>query len=153
MTIDRITDITLDEKALLRSEHFREKRERAVTDLLKHNKFKFGEVPGPYQLEPQISQNMVVFSILGSDNSRHSSKFSLTALRNILKDYAIICDNYFEAVKFADPSKVEAIDMGRRAMHNEGAELLVKLIGNKIEMDFETARKLFTLVYVLQLKK
>ena len=77
---------------------------------------------------------------------------SLTPFRRIVKDYFLICDNYYRAIRTATPSHIEAIDMGRRGLHNEGSELLMERLKEKIEIDFDTARRLFTLVCVLHWK-
>ena len=77
---------------------------------------------------------------------------SLTPFRGIVRDYFLVCDSYYKAIRTAPPSQIESLDMGRRAVHNEGTELLIERLGGKVETDFETARRLFTLICVLQLR-
>jgi uncharacterized protein (UPF0262 family) len=79
-------------------------------------------------------------------------KLAVTPFRGLIRDYFMICEQYFEALGTADPYKVEAIDMGRRAIHNEGAELLHTMLAERVEVDFPTARRLFTLMCVLHIR-
>lgn len=148
-----IESIALEAGELIRNTHFRHERDRAVADIIKENDFALtGKASGPYNLKMSIVQNRVVIKVKDAETCEHEVTFSLMPLRSLIKDYSIVCDSYFEAVKLAEPRKVEAIDMGRRGLHNEGAELLQELLEKEVVMDMETARRMFTLVYVLQLK-
>ena len=100
-----------------------------------------------------ITENRLVFDIRREDETPLMAHFfSLTPLRRIVKDYFMICDSYYKAIRTATPSQIEAIDMGRRGLHNEGSELLMERLKEKIEVDFDTARRLFTLICVLHWK-
>ena len=77
---------------------------------------------------------------------------SLTPFRRLIKDYFLVCESYFKAIRTAPPSQIEALDMGRRGLHDEGSKLLKERLDGKIEVDFDTARRLFTLICVLHLK-
>lgn len=150
-----IGDIQLDDKSvIMRNAEIEREKNHAITDLLKQNHFLLkNQKEGPYNITLAIHHNKLIFEIIcmPSEEVQHVT-LSTGPFRKVMKDYFIICETYFSAVKMADPSKVEAIDMGRRAVHNEGAELLIELLQNDIELDFETARKIFTLIAVLHLK-
>src|SRR5205085_12132475 len=108
---------------------------------------------GPYALQLSISENRLVFDIRQEDGAPVMAHlFSLTPFRRIVKDYFMICDSYYKAIRTSTPTQIEAIDMGRRGLHNEGSELLVARLKDKIEIDFDTARRLFTLITVLHWK-
>ena len=148
----RLVEITLDEKSLGRSnpdvEH---ERKVAIFDLLDDNRFalvKGGE--GPYTLHLSIVENRLVFAV-GEEDNRPLTSFmlSLSPFRKLVKDYFLVCESYYEAIKTAPPSRIEAIDMGRRALHNEGSDLLMQRLEGKIETDADTARRLFTLICAL----
>ena len=100
-----------------------------------------------------ITENRLVFDIRREDDSPLMAHLlSLTPFRRIVKDYFMICDSYYKAIRTATPSQIEAIDMGRRGLHNEGSELLMERLKEKINLDFDTARRLFTLICVLHWK-
>ena len=105
---------------------------------------------GPYRLRLSIAEARLVLAI-GRENGDTVAThiLSLTPLRRIVKDYYLICESYYEAIRLATPSHIEAIDMGRRGLHNEGSQTLMDRLAGKIEIDFDTARRLFTLVCVL----
>ena len=95
----------------------------------------------------------LVFDVRREDESPVIAHYiSLTPFRRLVKDYFMMCESYYQAIRSASPSQIEAIDMGRRGLHNEGSELLMERLKNKIDMDFDTARRLFTLVTVLHWK-
>ena len=151
----RLVKITLDEGSIGRSipdiEH---ERAVAIYDLLEDNSFApVDHDGGPYALHLSITENRLVFDIRREDGAPVMAHLlSLTPLRRIVKDYFMICDSYYKAIRTATPSQIEAIDMGRRGLHNEGSELLMERLKEKISVDFDTARRLFTLICVLHWK-
>ena len=151
----RLCKITLDEGSIGRSgpdiEH---ERAVAIYDLLEDNSFApVDQEPGPYMLHLSISESRLVFDIRREDGTPLMAHLlSLTPLRRIVKDYFLICDSYYKAIRTSTPSQIEAIDMGRRGLHNEGSELLMERLKEKITVDFDTARRLFTLICVLHWK-
>jgi uncharacterized protein (UPF0262 family) len=151
----RLIKVTLDESSIGRSSpDIEHERAVAIYDLLEDNSFApAGHDGGPYALHLSITENRLVFDIRAEDGSPVMAHlFSLTPLRRIVKDYFMICDSYYKAIRTATPSQIEAIDMGRRGLHNEGSELLMERLKEKIEVDFDTARRLFTLICVLHWK-
>jgi uncharacterized protein (UPF0262 family) len=151
----RISAIALDEKSVLsRTPAIEQEREVAISDLLEGNHFKpKGSSVGPYRLSLSVKENRLVFDIARESGVRVGRiLLSLTPFRSIVRDYFLVCDSYYKAIRTAPPSQIESLDMGRRAVHNEGTELLMQRLGSKIETDFETARRLFTLICVLHLK-
>ena len=151
----RIGAIILDEKSVVRrSAEVEQEREVAISDLLEGNLFKpKGSTGGPYRLALSVKENRLVFDMARENGPRVGRVLlSLAPFRRIVKDYFLVCDSYYKAMRTAPPSQIESLDMGRRAVHNEGTELLMKRLTGKIETDFETARRLFTLICVLHLK-
>jgi uncharacterized protein (UPF0262 family) len=125
-----------------------QEREVAVADLLEANHFApEGGVGGPYALRLAREDNRLILEVSGPGYSR-AHGLSLTPFRGIIKDYFLVCDSYFEAVR-SSPERIEALDMGRRGLHNEGSELLRERLAGKIELDLDTARRLFTLICAL----
>lgn len=149
-----IEKISLDENALVRGDNNKRERDLIITDLLENSNFSpvGTDMFGPYSLTISIVSNKVFVAMEGSNGTNASVEISIMPLKRVIKDYSIICASYFDAVKNSEPRKVEAIDMGRRGVHNEGAEILQGQISGKLDMDFETARKIFTLIYLLQEK-
>ena len=151
----KITAIDLDEKVLARhSADVEHERRVAIFDLLEDNYFRpIGSSGGPYHLELGVEENRLVLEIKLEDGTHHGKVLlSLTPLRRIVKDYFLVCESYYDAIRNAAPQQIEAIDMGRRALHNEGSELLRQRLNGKIEVDLPTARRLFTLICVLHIK-
>ena len=152
---NRLVKLTLDENSIGRSnpdvEH---ERAVAIYDLLEANAFApIGHAGGPYALHIAVVSNRLVLEVRTAEGGAVvTHHLSLTPLKRIVKDYFMICDSYYHAIRTASPSQIEAIDMGRRALHNEGSELLMERLKNKIAIDFDTARHLFTLVTVLHWK-
>jgi len=151
----RIVEIDLDERTVVRRgpdvEH---ERAVAIYDLIEENYFApFGCDSGPYRLRLSAADSRLVFDIRDQEG-RVAATVTLPLLpfRRIVKDYFAVCETYFEAIRTASPSKIEAIDMGRRGLHNEGSELLRDRLDGKIEVDFDTARRLFTLICVLHIR-
>ena len=130
-------------------------RDIALRDLKAENSFSpFHDDSGPYDISLALEENRLVFRISNKKGERLPMLvLALKPYRRLIKDYFMIVQSYDEAVKGANPSRIEAIDMGRRGLHNEGAELLLERLKGKIEMDFDTARRLFTLICVLHTGK
>ena len=151
----RLAAITLDEKSVVqRSRAVEQEREIAIYDILEANVFKpEGSGGGPYHLTLGLEENRLVLDIALEDNTAHSRMtVSLTPLRKTMKDYFLICESYYKAIRTAPPHQIEALDMARRTLHDEGATELQKRLTDKVETDFDTARLLFTLVCVLQMR-
>ena len=151
----RLTAITLDERTVVhRTRQIEQEREIAIYDLLESNSFTpVGSGGGPYNLVLAIEENRLVFDIRLSDDAPHGKvMLSLTPFRRVVKDYFLVCESYYKAIRNAPPSQIEALDMGRRGLHDEGSKLLQQRLAGKIELDFDTARRLFTLICVLHLK-
>jgi uncharacterized protein (UPF0262 family) len=152
----RLVSVTLDEESIGRSnpdvEH---ERKAAIYDLLEQNFFAPDEheEEGPFALHLSITGNRLVFDVRREDGTPVVAHlFSLTPLRRIVKDYFLICDSYYQAIRTATPDKIEAIDMGRRGVHNEGSRILIERLKGKVKVDIDTARRLFTLISVLHWK-
>jgi uncharacterized protein (UPF0262 family) len=153
---NRIVAVTLDEESIGRSgpdiEH---ERAIAIYDLIEQNLFApegFGDA-GPFTLHIGITGNRLMFDIRREDATPVVAHLlSLTPFRRIVKDYFMICDSYYQAIRTATPDKIEAIDMGRRGIHDEGSRTLQERLKGKVRIDFETARRLFTLITVLHWK-
>nr|WP_319390377.1 UPF0262 family protein [uncultured Cohaesibacter sp.] len=127
-------------------------RSVAIFDLVEENSFHpvGHDEGGPYRLDLSMIERKLVMDIkLENGDQVATHILSLTPFRRIIKDYFLICDSYYEAIKTATPSKIEAIDMGRRGLHNEGSQILQARLDGKIETDFATARRLFTLICAL----
>jgi uncharacterized protein (UPF0262 family) len=150
----RLVKLTLDENIGRSSPDVEHERAVAIYDLIEQNSFDpVGHAGGPYWLHLGVVSNRLVFDVRTADAQPViTHHLSLTPLKRIVKDYFMICDSYYAAIRTSTPSQIEAIDMGRRALHNEGSEMLVERLKNKIELDFDTARHLFTLVTVLHWK-
>jgi uncharacterized protein (UPF0262 family) len=151
----RIINITLDERSVVRrSPDVEHERAVAIYDLLEENHFApVGDYRGPYSLHLAIEENRLLFDIRSEDDGPLGRvTMPLSPLRRIVKDYFTVCETYFEAIKTASPSRIEAIDMGRRGLHNEGSTLLKERLDGKIAIDFDTARRLFTLICVLHIR-
>ncbi|MTI18849.1 UPF0262 family protein [Rhodobacteraceae bacterium RKSG542] len=153
-TSERLFEVVLDPESILRSNKDVEReRKVAIFDLVEDNRFSpVGANCGPYRLDLALAKRKLVFMIrdeCGSEVTTHI--LSLTPFRRIIKDYFLICDSYFEAIRSATPSQIEAIDMGRRGVHNDGASILEERLKGKIDIDHQTARRLFTLICSLRL--
>jgi uncharacterized protein (UPF0262 family) len=151
----RIASIELDEKTVVRrTREIEQEREIAIYDLLENNSFRLeGSQGGPYKLILGVEENKLVFDVRLEDESEHGRvMLSLTPFRRVIKDYFLICDSYFKAIRDAPPSQIETLDMSRRGVHNEGSVLLRERLEGKIAVDHDTARRLFTLICVLHLR-
>ena len=151
----RLSAIVLDERSIVRrTREIEQERDIAIYDLLESNSFKpEGSHGGPYRLILGIEENRLTFDILLEDGTPHGKiMLSLTPFRKVIKDYFLICESYYKAIRNAPPSQIEALDMGRRGLHDEGSTLLRERLKGKIEVDHDTARRIFTLICVLHLK-
>jgi uncharacterized protein (UPF0262 family) len=126
-------------------------RRVAIYDLVEDNSFTLTAFPGgPYRLNLSTADGRLMFDVRSEAAERLSLiGLSMSPFRRIVKDYFMICESYYEAIKIATPSQIETIDMARRGLHNEGSEILRERLAGKVEIDFDTARRLFTLVCVL----
>jgi uncharacterized protein (UPF0262 family) len=151
----RLAAIELDEKSVVRrTREIEKEREIAIYDLLEGNAFKpAGSPGGPYRLLLGVAENRLVFDVQLETGEPHGRVvLALTAFRRVIKDYFLVCESYFKAIRNAPPAQIEALDMGRRGLHDEGSHLLRDRLKGKIDIDFDTARRLFTLICVLHLK-
>lgn len=152
---ERLVNVTLDEKSIeRRNADIEHERAVAIYDLLENNYFApVGDVTGPYKLHISIEEDRLVFDIHTADDAPADQVvLPLRLFRQIVKDYFMLCESYYSAIKTASPSRIEALDMGRRGLHDEGSELLRERLKGKIDVDFDTARRLFTLICVLHIR-
>jgi uncharacterized protein (UPF0262 family) len=152
---DRIAKITLDERTVVRRKpEIEHERAVAISDLLHDNSFAPASgANGPFHLHLGIEENRLVLDIRDKTGRKlERALLPLSPLRGIVKDYFLVCESYYHAVKSASPARIEAIDMGRRALHDEGSELLRERLAERVAVDFNTARRLFTLVCVLHIR-
>jgi uncharacterized protein (UPF0262 family) len=152
---DRLIDITLDAKSLGRANsNIEHEREVAIFDILDGNAFRIdGMDAGPYKLTLSLADDRLLLAISPSNEAEAiEQSIALTPLKRIVKDYFMICESYYEAVRTAPPARIQAIDVSRRALHDEGSSLLKDKLLPKIIVDDDTARRLFTLVCSLHWK-
>lgn len=158
-----ICHIELDEKSIIRrNADIDHERRVAIFDLLEDNSYQpLEELPGnyagPFRLVLRMEDNRLVMDIYSAEDLQMTQKLTLivmplTLLRRTIKEYFHICDSYFTAIKSASPRQIETIDMARRSLHDQGSEILQEKLGEKVLMDFLTARRLFTLICVLQIR-
>ena len=159
MAAPRIIDITLDEHTIIwRSADIEQERRIAIFDILEGNFFAPQRVhddgyAGPYRLMLRVEEGRLVFEIRREDQTPLESVIlGLGRFRRLIRDYFAICDSYYQAIKVATAQQIETVDMARRALHNEAADLLKDRLDGKIDVDFDTARRLFTLICVLHIK-
>ena len=147
----RLSDVTLDESIGRSKADVEHVRAVGRFDLLVENSFSHDGHPGcPYNLKLSLIDQKLVFSITTEAGQAVATHIlSLTPFRRIIKDYFMICESYYQAIRSSTPSQIEAIDMGRRGIHNEGSQTLEERLKGKIKIDFDTSRRLFTLVCVL----
>jgi uncharacterized protein (UPF0262 family) len=159
MADPRIIDITLDDKTILwRSADVEQERRIAIFDLLEENHFAplrqhADGYAGPYKVFLSVADGRLVIEIRRADDSAlEAIILGLASLRRAIRDYFAICESYYQAIRQATPQQIETVDMARRAIHNEAAELLKTRLDGKIDVDFDTARRLFTLICVLHIR-
>ncbi|MBI1187068.1 MAG: UPF0262 family protein [Alphaproteobacteria bacterium] len=155
MSNHRLRDIVLDPQSLAAATADDEHERRiAIFDLLESNSFELPGVDrGPYRLRLSTAEGRLVLALDGDDGAEaRTIILSLTPFRKTIKDYFLICDSYNAAIKNASSQQIEAIDMGRRALHNEGGALLIERLDGKAQLDHDTARRLFTLICALHVR-
>jgi uncharacterized protein (UPF0262 family) len=152
----RLIEIELDDVSMgSSSPEIDHERKVAIFDLVEENFFELADGPeGPYKLRLAIAEQRLVISVIAGQAQNPCATFllSLNPFRRVVKDYFLVCGNYFEAIKTAPPSRIEALDMGRRALHDEGSKLLLERLDGKVRMDVPTSRRLFTLLCALHWK-
>lgn len=155
MTDPRIIDVELDERSIIRrNSDIEQERRIAIFDLLESNHFDANGHEGPFRVLLRVEDNRLAIDLKDETGSPLDTiRLGLARFRRPIRDYFAICDSYFKAVRAENPRGIETIDMARRAVHNEAAELLQECLEGKVEMDFDTARRLFTLICVLHIKQ
>lgn len=148
-----LQSVEIDDESLAAvSRDQEQERQIAIFDLLEENTFHpDGALTGPYDLRMGLLENRLLLDVTGPDYQRRHI-LSLSPFRSLIKDYFLICESYYAAIKKLGPSQIEALDMGRRGLHDEGSELLRERLDGKIEVDHDTARRLFTLICALHIK-
>jgi len=150
----RIIDIQLDERSILRrSAEIEQERRIAIFDLLEGNHFDVAGHDGPFRVTLAVEEGRLAIGLANEAGPLEPIRFALGRFRRPIRDYFQICESYFRAVRNDGAKGIEAIDMARRALHNEGADLLKDCLAGKVDVDFDTARRLFTLICVLHLKQ
>ncbi len=152
---DSIVSVELDERSIVKwNAEIEHERDRAIADLLKENMFRIRDgFEGPYELVLSLRDGTLAADVTTVCGDRHRELlWPVRSLKRLIKDYFLICDSYFRALKGASVGHIETIDMARRGLHNEGAEVLKEIIARHVETDDATARRLFTLVCVLHLR-
>ncbi|WP_294298220.1 UPF0262 family protein [uncultured Sphingomonas sp.] len=159
MADPRIIDVELDERTILwRSADVEQERRIAIFDLLEDNSFApqrgyADGYAGPYRIKLSVEDGRLGLAIHREDGSHLETLIlALGRFRRPIRDYFAICDSYYQAIRAATPQQIETIDMARRGIHNQAAELLIERLEGKVTVDFDTARRLFTLICVLHIK-
>ena len=159
MADPRIIDIELDERTILwRSADIEQERRIAIFDLTEENHFAPQRVPedgyaGPYKVRLSVEEGRLCIAIQREDGTPLELLIlGLARFRRQIKDYFAICDSYYQAIRQSTPQQIETVDMARRGIHNQAAELLIERLDGKVTIDFATARRLFTLICVLHIK-
>ncbi len=160
MADPRIIDISLDQQSIIwRNADVEQERRIAIFDLLEENHFAPARhhadgYGGPYRVRLSTQEGRLVIAIHREDDSPlEAIILGLARFRRPIREYFAICDSYFQAIRNASPQQIETIDMARRGIHNHAAEMLMERLEGKIEVDFDTARRLFTLICVLHIKQ
>src|SRR3954451_16218620 len=150
----RIIDIELDERTIIRrSEDIEREKKVAVFDLLEENYFRPAGHEGPFRILLRIEEGRLAIEMKDEQGAPLDTiRLGLARFKRPVRDYFAICESYFKAVRSDAPHGLETIDMARRSIHNDAAELLQECLGGKVETDFDTARRLFTLICVLHIK-
>jgi uncharacterized protein (UPF0262 family) len=151
----RIIDIELDERSILkRNPDIEQERKIAIFDLLEGNHFDVIGHQGPFRVALRVEDGRLAIGVMDEAGAMlETIRVGLARFRRPIRDYFAICDSYFKAVRSDGARGIEAIDMARRGLHNEGAELLRECLAGKVDVDFDTARRLFTLICVLHIKQ
>jgi uncharacterized protein (UPF0262 family) len=160
MADPRIISVELDEATILRrNADIEQERRVAIFDLIEENHFKplrdmGGGYEGPYRLKLSVTEGRLIIDIAREDGTPHEALIlGLGRFQRPVREYFAICDSYYQAIRKATAAEIETIDMARRGVHNAAAELLIERLDGKIEVDFATARRLFTLICVLHIKQ
>jgi uncharacterized protein (UPF0262 family) len=151
----RIAEITLDEHTVVRrSPHIEHERTVAIFDLLEENHFApITGLDGPFHLHLAIEENRLSIEIRSAANGASETiLLPLAPFRGIVRDYFMVCESYYQAIRRSGLAQIEAIDVGRRSLHDEGSTLLIERLADKVVVDHDTARRLFTLICVLHLR-
>lgn len=151
----RLVAVMLDEASLGAASSDQEhERAVAIYDIIEENSFALPDRDaGPYALHLSMVEKKLAFEIRSADGAPVITHLlSLSPFRGVIRDYEMICDSYYQAIRSASPAQIEAIDMGRRGIHNEAAELLMQRLDGKVMIDFDTARRIFTLIFALHWK-
>jgi uncharacterized protein (UPF0262 family) len=151
----RIAEITLDERTVIRrSPEIERERATAIADLVHANQFSPASgLAGPFRVRLATSEGRLAMEIAALGNATGETiALPLRPFARIIKDYFLVCESYSKALRNTNLAQVEAIDMGRRGLHDEGAALLIDRLAGKVAIDHDTARRLFTLICVLHLK-
>ena len=150
----RIIDVELDDRTIIwRNADVEQERRIAIFDLLEENRFAPAGHEGPFRILVRVEDNRLAIDLKDEeDRPLETVRISLGRFRRLIRDYFAVCDSYFKAIRSDTPHGIETVDMARRGLHNEAAELLQECLKDKIEMDFDTARRLFTLICVLHIK-
>ena len=151
---DRLVSVALDEDSIGRGNPDQEhERAIAIFDIIEDNHFAIPGRTGPYALHLGLVENKLSFAIQSpSGEPVMTHLLSLTPFRRVIRDYEMICESYYNAIRTASPTQIEAIDMGRRGLHNEASETLKERLSGKVDLDHDTARRLFTLIFALHWK-
>jgi uncharacterized protein (UPF0262 family) len=154
MADPRIIDIELDARTIIRrSDEIEQEKRVAIFDLLEANVFDPAGLDGPFRILLRIEDNRLAIEVRNEAGAPLDTiRLGLARFKRPVRDYFAICDSYFKAVRSDSPHGLETIDMARRAVHNEAAELLRECLADKVTMDFDTARRLFTLICVLHIR-
>jgi uncharacterized protein (UPF0262 family) len=150
----RIIDIELDDRTIIRrNDDVEQEKKIAVFDLLEGNHFDPAGHEGPFRILLRVEDNRLAIDLRDEAGAPLDTiRLGLARFRRLIRDYFAICDSYYKALRSDTPHRIEAVDMARRAVHNEAAELLKECLQDKVDLDFDTARRLFTLVCVLHIK-
>lgn len=158
-TSDRLAEIVLDPASIARGNaNIEHEREVAIYDLLDGNTFELdGRSEGPYRLTIGLVDDRLALTVHAAGSGADAAPIvahhlSLTPFKRIMKDYFLVLDSYYQAIRTAQPSRIQAIDVGRRGLHDEGSRVLAERLEGKVKIDFDTARRLFTLISALHWK-
>ncbi|HWH23041.1 MAG TPA: UPF0262 family protein [Allosphingosinicella sp.] len=154
MAEPRIIDIELDERTIIRrNEDIEQEKKVAIFDLLEGNRFDLKGEDGPFRIMLRVEDDRLAIEVRNEEDVRLDTiRLSLGRFRRPVRNYFAVCESYFKTLRSDSPRGLEAIDMARRGLHNEAAELLQECLAGKVSMDFDTARRLFTLLCVLHIK-
>jgi uncharacterized protein (UPF0262 family) len=154
--MSRITNVTLDDASIIRrTPEVEHERRVAMADLIEANAFALTGTEaqtGPYALFLSVRENRLTLRLTNTEAQTRDIVLPLAPFRRVIKDYFLVCESYYEAIKHAGADKIQTLDMARRSIHNEGSEQLQSMLSNAAVMDFDTARRLFTLVCVLHIR-